>query len=119
MKIRRALASLAFVSALAGCATVDVQTDFNRKTEFSKYRTYDWFPQAQEAAGTSLFQNPRASDQIRAAVERELAAKGLRLQPAGRTDFYVAYHFIGQERVDETSWGYGLGHWGHGSASGG
>jgi len=119
MKIHGSLALLAFAAGFAGCATVDVQTDFSRNADFARYRTYDWFPQAQESGGTPLGQNPRMRNHIQAALERELSAKGLRLQPGGTTDFYVAYHLVGQEKVDGTSWGYGLGYWGHGSASGG
>ncbi len=112
-----------FFSALAvlaaGCATVDIQTDFNRNAPFPSYRTYDWLDQASSAAGLPLTQRPVVGERVRAAVDRELSAKGLRLQPGGGSDFLVAVYLVGHEKIDEATCGYSTGHWGHGSASGG
>jgi hypothetical protein len=119
MKIHRTLGYLILIASLAGCSTMNTQADFNRRTDFPRYRTFDWFPGAPAGGTDFLAQTPARRDQIRASVEREMLGKGMRYQPGGRADFYVAHHLIGKGNVDESAWGYGMGNWGHGAGSGG
>ncbi len=119
MKIWSALAALTFFVGFGGCATVGVQTDFNAKADFGRYQTFDWFPQPAGDGHGGLPQNPSVRDQIREIAQRELSAKGLRYTPGGSADFFIAPRLTGKEKTDEASWGYGLGYWGHGAASGG
>jgi hypothetical protein len=68
-----------------GAAAQDVSYDYDRSANFSGYRTYAW------AGGTNLaddFNHAR----IVAAVDRQLAAKGLTgVDSAGSPDVLVAY----------------------------
>jgi hypothetical protein len=119
MTTRCALAALALLVGVAGCATFDVQSDFSRRADFGRYLTFDWFPQPQTAEWDLLSQSPPLRDQVRTAVQRELSAKGVRLQPGEATDVLIAPRLMGKGNADDGSWGYGLGHWARGATSGG
>ena len=56
------------VALLAGLAVAKVSTDYDHKTDFTRYHTYSWIG---AKAGSSLWQ-----DRIMGAVDSELSAKG-------------------------------------------
>ncbi|HEY6971021.1 MAG TPA: DUF4136 domain-containing protein [Candidatus Angelobacter sp.] len=63
------------VFTVAGRAFDDVQTDYDKKADFSHYRTYSW-----EKVQTS---NPLWEQRIKDAVDAELQAKGLQKVDSG------------------------------------
>jgi hypothetical protein len=69
----------------AGAEAQDVNYDYDRNVNFSAYRTYAW------AGGTNLADDLNHA-RIVAAVERQLAAKGLaRVDSTGSPDVLVVY----------------------------
>lgn len=103
-----ALLMLACSSALAQ----DVRYNFDNKTDFSKFKTYKWV----ELKGAEKLDD-LTDKQIKAALDTELARKGLTKTDADNADLYVAYQgSLGQEKQFtsySTDWGYGPG-WGRG-----
>jgi hypothetical protein len=90
----------------------DVRYDFDKNKDFSKYKTYKWVPikgadQPDELTGKKLT----------AAVDAELATKGLTKTDSDSADLYIGYQTaIGTEKQFtsyNTGWGYGPG-WGGG-----
>jgi uncharacterized protein DUF4136 len=90
----------------------DVRYDFDKNKDFSKYKTYKWVPikgadQPDELTGKKLT----------AAVNAELATKGLTMTDSDTADLYIGYQTaIGTEKQFtsyNTGWGYGPG-WGGG-----
>jgi hypothetical protein len=90
----------------------DVRYDFDKNKDFSKYKTYKWVPikgadQPDELTGKKLT----------AAVDAELATKGLTKTDSDSADLYFGYQTaIGTEKQFtsyNTGWGYGPG-WGGG-----
>ena len=68
-----------------GAAAQDVNYDYDRHANFSAYRTYAW------AGGTNLADDLNHA-RIVAAVDRQLAAKGLaRVDSTGNPDLLVVY----------------------------
>lgn len=67
LRVSRLLLIPACVGALC-LAAADVSTDYNHKTDFSRYHTYSWIG---VRSGNPLWQ-----DRIKGAVDSELAAKG-------------------------------------------
>lgn len=98
--------------ALTACATgPSVTTNFDRTTDFSRYRTYAW------TAGVATL-DPAVDDKIHAAVEEQLTAKGIRkVDRSASPDLLVAASASrDQERiVQPDQWGYDLGPVGMGS----
>jgi Domain of unknown function (DUF4136) len=98
-------------------AAQDVRYDFDKNKDFSKYKTYKWVPikgadQPDELTGKKLT----------AAVDAELATKGLTKTDRESADLYLGYQTaIGTEKQFtsyNTGWGYGPG-WGGGWYGGG
>jgi hypothetical protein len=90
----------------------DVRYDFDKEKDFSKYRTYKWV----QIKGADQPDDLTAK-QITAAIDAELATKGLTKTDVDDSDLYVGYQTaIGTEKEFtsfNTGWGYGPG-WGGG-----
>jgi hypothetical protein len=108
--------SLMAILALVGVAAwAKVNVDWDQKANFQGYGTYAW------AKGTPA-KNQLMDDRIVAAVDKELAAKGLRKVDAGTSpDLLVAYHAsvnnktqLNTTNMGGYGWGYG---WGGGGSS--
>lgn len=116
---------LCFVPALlllAGMAAAqDVRTNYDKTADFSKYKTYKWV----EIKGSD--RDPLIDTQIRAAIETELATKGLTKTESDNADLYMAYQtaITTEKQVNTFSsdfgygggWGYYRGYGGMGSTT--
>jgi hypothetical protein len=110
MKSLRMLLPLSLL-AISGFAQ-DVRYNFAAGEDFSKFKTYKWvkISGAQEV-------NQLAEGQLKAAVDSELAKKGLQKTDAETADLLIGYQAaIGTEKQYTSfnnDWGYGPG-WGRG-----
>lgn len=107
------LALLALFLVIAGSAFAqDVRYNFDKQTDFSKFKTYKWV----ELKGADKL-DPLTDKQIKETIDAELAKKGLTKTDADNADLYIAYQTsIGQEKQFTSysnNWGYGPG-WGGG-----
>ena len=145
MKSLHATLSSFAVLALAGCATLQVQTDYDPEVSVTQLSTYDWVDQDAGASGVPAIDSPLLKRHIRDAVESELGRMGYRkvtsdtpeLRGAaegelGRIgypkvlsdppDFRIAYSLVAEEksRVDGSYGygGYGYGGYGYGGPYG-
>jgi hypothetical protein len=104
------------IALLAGGVTAtvaqDVRYDFDKDKDFSKYKTYKWVTVKGADQPDEL-----TAKRIMAAVDAELATKGLTKTDSDTADLYLAYETaIGTEKQYtsyNTGWGYGPG-WGAG-----
>jgi hypothetical protein len=91
----------------------DVRYNFDKNTDFSKFRTYRW---------VIIKDAPTANDlvtkQIREAVENELATKGLTKIEDDSANLFIGYQAGVSQEKEFTSfnsnWGYGGGWYGGG-----
>src|SRR5260370_14275845 len=99
--------SMRFVLSLLACcilAAAKVTTDYNHSADFSQYKTYSWL---KVEAGDPLW-----PDRIRAAVDAQLAAKGLTKVPTGGDVSIAAFGTTqNQPRMETFYTGFGGG-WG-------
>jgi hypothetical protein len=86
------LLCLFLAAVTAACASPKVGYDYDRRTNFSAYHSYDWLPGKQESTGDRRVDNQLVNARIRSAVEAELHSKGYQPPASGQPDFYVAYH---------------------------
>jgi hypothetical protein len=93
----------------------DVRYNFASDQDFSKYKTYKW---VQPKGADQL--NQLADQQLKTAVDEELAKKGLTKAEGDNADLFLAYQIsLGQEKQFTTfdtggaGWGMGPG-WGRG-----
>jgi hypothetical protein len=91
---------------LVACSTITTKRDFDLNAKFGDYKTYAWAPEP----NTQTFGTPAIDQAIRAAVDKELAARGLTNAQGKTPDFYVVYHVTSVQKTDVrhyTDWGYG------------
>jgi len=95
----------------------DVRYNFDKKTDFSKYKTYKWI-----AIKDAQTVNSLVDQNIKAAVDAQLATKGMSKTEGDNADLLIGYQpAVGQEKEFSSynsSWGYGPG-WGGGGWYGG
>lgn len=97
--------------AFVGCSTVKIAYDYDKQADFTKYKTYTISEETMKMAGV----NQLNRDRIIAAVESQLALKGL--QKSENADVIVDIRIKGEEiqtATATTSGGYGYGRWGYG-----
>lgn len=70
-----------------------VASEHDRKTDFTKYRTYTWHK------GHEAF-DPVAHKLLVAGIEREMSALGLRKDDSGGADLAVTYHTLRSAEVN-------------------
>ena len=108
------------VAALGACTSLPVTTDVNPNASASTCHTYAW-AQEHVAAGVqpAAYGNPLNADRLRAAIESNLAARGL--QPAANrasADCVIGYAIGSRIVADDfggVGWvGYGRGGYGWG-----
>ena len=83
MRFGLALCCLLMLVNAAAVRAQDVAVDFDKSVDFSKFKTYSW-------ANGMPARNPLIDQQIRASIEENLAAKGLRRVETGG-DLSVLY----------------------------
>ncbi len=100
MRFRSLLFSLVALLTLAGCSSYSVVSDYDPTIHFGQYKTYAWSDEgASRISDDVLAKNPMIYKHIRAAVDRELQAKGFVLQEKGNVDFVVSTHAGIRERL--------------------
>ena len=116
MKLKRLLGSSIALALWFGCSTVQVQTDWNPSTDFSKLHTYAWLNERPLATGDPRFDNPLVDQRIRNATAETLGAKGFTPAPQATADFLMSYLITSQQKTDVNtvyeSYGYGMGEFG-------
>lgn len=110
---RFAAAGLAL--AAMGCSGISTSTDYDQSYDFSGVTTYAWMDQGLEGGVSEIMLR-----RLRAAVDDDLSAKGLRkADRPGAADVLFAYHTGTQDRQQYDTYGYGAGGWWGGYWGGG
>jgi Domain of unknown function (DUF4136) len=98
--------------ALGAAVAQDVRYNFDKNTDFSKFKTYNWVEIKDASKLNSL-----VDKEIKQAVDAQLAAKGLSKVDGDNADLLIGYQgAVGTEKQFtsyNSSWGYGSG-WGRG-----
>ena len=77
-----------------GSRAQDVKYNFMPGTDFSKYHTYKWV-----AIEGASHPNQIMDQEIKQAVDSQLASKGLTKADSDKADLYVGYQKIGRAHV--------------------
>ena len=109
----RAAWSSAAVLLLAGCATLQVRTDYDQQASFTPLSTYDWVDGEVDAGNNPAVNSPLLGKHIRAAVEGQLDRMGYRRVTSDTPDFRIAYRVTTQEKARLVGSGY-AGSYGYG-----
>jgi hypothetical protein len=113
-KIKTPLLISPMVFLVCGISLAKVTVDWDKTADFTKYKTYAW------AKGTPA-SNPLMNDRIVAAIDNELAAKGMqKVSDPASADLVVIYHAALSEetQLNTTDMGGGWGwRWGGGMST--
>jgi hypothetical protein len=106
-------AFLLSLAALGSAWAQDVRYNFDKDTDFSKFKTYKWVVIKDATPVNDLIDKD-----IKAAADAQLAAKGLTKVDTDDADLFIGYQAaVGQEKQFtsyNSSWGYGPGWYGGG-----
>jgi hypothetical protein len=104
------------VAAVAGCASIRVDSDHDPAVDFSVLHRYAWLAESQPPSGDPRLDDAELDARIRGALDAQLAKRGLRRADTSAADFLVAYFVaVEQKRDVETIYrSYGRAGWGGG-----
>ena len=107
------LGAAALTLLVCGCGGIQVNTDYNPETDFTRFRTFAW------AEGSGVGEDIRVSGDLmdqrfRRAIESELVSRGMEKSTSGQPDAFVGYQVALDDRVDyqtiNTYYGSGWGY---------
>jgi hypothetical protein len=102
------VAIVGLLLAASNAVSQDVRYNFDKNTDFSKFKTYKWV-NLKEAAKL----NDLVDKQVKDTIDAELATKGLTKTDDDSAHLYIGYQAaVGQEKQFtsySTDWGYGGG----------
>lgn len=128
MKVRSVVAFASTLFLAGSCAFAsNVRTDYDHNAKFENIHTYSW--------GKVKTSNPLYKDRVKAAVDKDLQAKGWQLVPSGGNATVFATDMVKTEQEAETMYsgmdddmdgalgvgwggGWGWGGWGDGFGDG-
>jgi hypothetical protein len=86
--------------ALAGCATLRVNSYVERGADFARYRSYAWAEREAFSTGDPRLDNNRFfSQRVEEAVDMQLSARGFQKTGAGAADLLIHIHARLDQRV--------------------
>jgi hypothetical protein len=107
-------AALLSLALLGACTSYSLTYDYDVTANFARYKTFDYYMSKKGKGGTTTLMDKR----VRAAVEKELLAKGFTMETRTDPDFLVTYYPIIQNKKYRTSVRVGMG-WGYRPVYGG
>lgn len=114
MKATRFAAAFIGLALLFACARARIKYDYDARANYASFKTYDWMAapkRVKEKAGDAG--NSIMDRRVKGAIERELTAKGFRVEASADPDFLVTYYPIYKDRAYRTTTHVGMG-WGWG-----
>ena len=109
MKLFSKILSVFIIIYLTGCASVDVQHDYDSDYDYSSLKTYKWY----EVEAPSKISELRVKRMVEA-LDAELNKRGYK-QSLDEPDFLIALHGLTETKVNISDYGYGWGSWRTGS----
>lgn len=110
MRVLPLSAALLSLAMLGACRGYNVTYDYDVTASYAKYKTFDYYTSKKGTGGTTSLMDKR----VRAAVEKELQAKGFTMDTKADPDFLVTYYpVVTNHKVRTTvrsGWGWGWGY---------
>ena len=105
IRIMYFIITMSFAFLIFNCNTIAVLVDYDKKNDFSKYKSYKYIKQKDKKI-TSKFQNDLNRKRFAEAIENELSQKGFNRTADQSPDFKVVYHLRLEKKLDISSYGY-------------
>ena len=95
---------LACTAGLLACVPMQVRVDFDPEIDFTTLQNYAWLPRPEVQSQNPFADNPLLRKRVRAAVERNLEARGYREVEPEQADFRVTFHVTIETKTRAESW---------------
>ncbi len=106
------LAALGLV-LLSGCMRAQIKYDYDARADYASFRTFDWMAAPKRAKDKAVkTDNAIMERRVKGAIERELVARGFKVEPTLDPDFLVTYYPVYTNRHYRTATHVGMG-WGY------
>ena len=113
-KICATVALAALAAALGACTTLNVSTDVNPAFSVSNCHTYTFAKEVNAGGPDAAFGNPLNGDRLRAAIESNMAARGVtKAADPASADCVIGYALGTRQVFNDYYAGWGAG-WGYG-----
>jgi hypothetical protein len=108
------------IGHLGGCSSIRVSQDYDPSRDFSSLQTYVWQREKQPETGDVRVDNSLLDTRFRSAIDNALAKKGFQKQSEGKPDFFVAYTYQIDSKIESSkvTFGFGFGSGGGGAYTG-
>ena len=107
------LGAAALTLVVCACGGIQVNTDYNPATDFTRYRTFAW-AEGSGGGDDHRVNNDLVDQRFRRAIESELVSRGMEKTTSGQPDVFVGYQMALDDRVDyqtiNTYYGSGWGY---------
>jgi len=119
-KIYIGLIVLVLIGHLGGCSSIRVSQDYDPSRDYSSLKTYTWQRENQPETGDVRVDNSLLDTRFRSAIDDALAKKGFQKTTQGKPDFYVAYTYQIDSKIESgnVTFGFGFGSGGGGAYTG-
>lgn len=105
--------AVALTLVVCACGGIQVNTDYNPETDFTRYRTFAW-AEGSGSGGDLRVTGDLMAQRFRRAIESELVSRGMERATSGQPDVFVGYQMALDDRVSYqtvnsyygTGWGY-------------
>ncbi len=106
----RAAASSFAVVLLAGCASLQVRTDYDTDASFAQLRTYSWITSPGPGEGDPVVNSPLLERHIEGTADSILTSMGYKRIDGGTPDFRVTARVDADRKTAVRSYGYSSGY---------
>ena len=94
---------------LWGCSSMQVSQDYDLSRDFSSLKTYAWLHDSQPKTGDIRTDNPLLDTRFRSAISDALSMKGYQNIAQEKPDFYVAYTYQIERKIESNNVSVGMG----------
>jgi len=91
------------IFSLIGCSNLKVVTDYNKSTDFSRFKTFR-VHEGKTIPGDELVKHPLIRKRALAITIEELESRGFEFITDENADFVVALHAGLKDRMEDTKW---------------
>ena len=113
--LRLVLLTLFVTMIGSGCSTIQLQSDYSPKTDFSRLQTYDWLLSGDKPSNDVRINNDLVISAVREAVEADLQGKGFKRAQDGQPDFVITWFGAIKQKIQSESINHFYARYGYGA----
>jgi len=85
---------------ISGCSSLSLSTDYDKKINFSNFKTYHWHEDNEHNEASLKYLNAIMDQRIRSTIDQQLQRQGYTKKETGSVDFLINYSIVVKDRAD-------------------